>query len=175
MSCNAVPSCLCLALFLDFDRLQFLVSLPWILLSMSASVIAVLGATSRTSVLLRQIQQSLRNTPVEASQLLNEISDINLVLSQIEPLRSVVWTDDVSQTSETEVYQALTAQLRAVNSLIHEIDEHFRPLLYEPYSQSARSIFNKGPWRYRSEYSKLSERLRIVKLRLFDILNAFAL
>ena len=147
-------------------------------LSITASVIAVSGAAARTIVVLRQLLRSLKNAPLlEVSQLLYHIHEINLVLSQIEPLRSVVSTDNVSRTSETENFtRALTAELQSANYFIFEIDELLRPALYRSLSQPAGFIVNKVLWsRNRPKIVDLSKRLRKVKLNLITILTTFAL
>ena len=108
-------------------------------LSITASVIAVLGAAEGVSKTLARIK-SLRHAPTEVLALINEVSDLRIILGEVE--RYVI--RDVS--SPVEQLQTMSTLVeRAMDSLL-ELDQLIQYRLLKATSRSTEPKISRREW-----------------------------
>ena len=84
-------------------------------LSITASIIAVVGAAEGVTKTLAKIK-SIRNTPNELLALINEVSDIKVILSDVQ--NYIIQNTQRSQVFEDELRNMLTLINRAKDKIL---------------------------------------------------------
>ena len=111
-------------------------------LSITASVIAVLGAADGANKALTRIK-NLANAPRKLLDLINEVSDLTLVLDSIETF--VKKTDERKQANEEHLQHMKTLMDRAKTRLL-ELDQLIHYHLLKPDSTPQRIKVSKRKW-----------------------------
>ena len=144
-------------------------------LSVTASVIALAGTFGRISMTLREIMSATKNAPSDVLVLSNEISDLTLLLSQIEPLRSRARiSHSLGITQADTSLQLLSIQLQKAAEATEGIDNLIGSFVPNPGNEG--NVKSAVTNRY-SRYNFIRNRSRIIELRrqLTNIKHSLAL
>ena len=111
-------------------------------LSITASVIAVIGAADGVKKTLAKIQ-NLVNAPKKLLALINEVSDLTLVLGNIESLVGMI--TERKQSNEKALQHMETLVKRAKDRLL-ELDQLIHYHLLKPDSTPGNIRLSKREW-----------------------------
>ena len=111
-------------------------------LSIAASVIAVIGAVETVCKTLNKVKK-LRNAPCEFFALLNEISDLGIVLRDVESHLSSLATQ--SQIPEEHLQTLLSLINRAKDQMM-ELDKLIHQRLIKADSSSGHHRISRSQW-----------------------------
>ena len=130
-------------------------------LSLAASIFAVLGAADGLSRVLSQIRH-LRHAPNELFALMNEVSDLRIVLGDIQAY--VLQNEGNPQLSKSHVQHLVIFADRA-KEIVLELDELIQYRLIKPQHQPIKLA--KREWlKTATRIEKLRHRLRDSKLNI---------
>ena len=132
-------------------------------LSITASIIAVIGAAEGVSKSLAKIK-NIRNAPQEILGLINEVSDLRIILRDVE--RYVI--REVNQHSHSpEQLQTLSILIIRASDYLLELDKVIQYRLVKASSTSADFKVSRREWAVaRSTIEKFRQSLRDVKLNI---------
>ena len=111
-------------------------------LSITASIIAVLGAAEGVNKTLSKIK-SLRHAPNEVLALINEVSDLRLVLGEVE--RCVI-RDASRPSSPIEQLQTMSTLVERAKNTLLELDQLIQYRLLKATSRSAELKVSRREW-----------------------------
>ena len=128
-------------------------------LSITASIIAVVGAAEGVTKTLAKIK-SIRNAPDELLALMNEVSDLKLVISDIQNHIVI----QRAQTPQTELQNISTLVKRAKDKLL-ELDQLIQYRLVKPESDQIK--VSRREWlRAKAVIERFRQNLRDIRLNI---------
>ena len=132
-------------------------------LSITASIIAVVGAAEGITKTLAKFK-SIRNAPDELLALINEVSDLNIILSNVQSY--IIHNTQKPQISQEELQNISTLINRAKEKLL-ELDQLIQYQLVKPESIPDRLKVSRREWlRARGTIEKLRQSLRDIRLNI---------
>ena len=132
-------------------------------LSIIASIIAVVGAAEGVAKTLGKIK-TIRNAPDELLALINEVSDLKIILSDIQSY--VIHNIQRPQISPEELRNISTLINRARDKLL-ELDQLIQYRLIKPDSVSDQIKVSRREWlRARSTIERFRQSLRDIRLNI---------
>ena len=132
-------------------------------LSITASIIAVVGAAEGVTKTLAKIK-SIRNAPDELLPLINEVSDLKIILSDMQ--NYITQNTQKPQISQQELRNISTLINRAKEKLL-ELDQLIQYRLVKPESISDQIKVSRREWlRAKSTIEKFRQSLRDIKLNI---------
>ena len=134
-------------------------------LSLTASIIAVIGAVEVVAKTLKKIS-SIRNAPNELLALVNEISDFRIILSDVEN-HNVKNTESVPQ----QQLQHMSILLNRAKDQLLQLDELVQNRLIKPNSTLANVKVSRLNWSKASgTIEEFRKRLKDVRMNLIALL-----
>ena len=132
-------------------------------LSITASIIAVVGAAEGVTKTLAKIK-SIRNAPDELLALINEVSDLRIILSDMQ--NYLTQNTQRPQISQEELQNISTLINRAKKKLL-ELDQLIQYRLVKPESNSHQiKVFRREWLRAKNTIEKFRQSLRDIKLNI---------
>ena len=132
-------------------------------LSIIASIIAVVGAAEGVTKTLAQLK-SIRNAPDELLALINEVSDLKVILSDVQMY--VVHNTQRLRIFQAELQNLSTLIDRAKTKLL-DLDRLIQYRLMKPESTSNQIKTSRREWlRARSTVNQFRQALRDIRLNI---------
>ena len=135
-------------------------------LSLTASLIAIVGATGRISKTIQKIV-SIRGAPDVVSALSNEISDLRLVLQAVETLLQR------GSTFPSPFYSSLRASLDRARAQMLELETIVEYQIMTTAGANNEPKVNRIVWtRRRGQIQRIQDELRLARLDISTVLGA---
>ena len=113
-------------------------------LSITASIIAIVSAAEGVSSAISRLK-TLYDAPAEALALINELSDLGVVLSQVE--KHIVQNNQEQETQRSrEQLQSLAALVESATVVLHDVHELVQTRLLVPQSTLHRRSVSQYGW-----------------------------
>ena len=140
-------------------------------LSITASVIAVVGAAEGVGKTLTKIK-NIRNAPSELFALINEVSDLRIILTDIDSYLSQA----ITRTQPLDQLQHMTTLLQRAKDRLLQLDELIQYRLIKTDSTLERIKVSRHKWATaRDTIESYRQSLRDVRLNIIaqmTVLNA---
>ena len=131
-------------------------------LSITASIIAVVGAAEGVTKTLTKIK-NIRNAPEELLALINEVSDLQIVLGDIQ---SYTQTMTISPPIQ-DAFQHLSVLIDRARNKLLQLDELIQYRLTKPESAVGRIKVSRREWATaRTTIDNFRQSLRDIKLNI---------